>query len=199
MNFFLFGTDHWKTDDSGTLGFNIATMETENELHPIFKHDPEEWMQFVYKKISIITNDGKEHEGWVYTVDPVSQTFVLAQFSDDATQLFILMSDAISKTTILADSNPSIKEKLDAMFRPEMEQKFSEEELKARKQKLKMWLEKNRLPVQLTGSQEEVFTISDALTIQPPYGVNNCHSTNEIILGRIQGLIKNMPDDQDQW
>ncbi|KAK7112791.1 gem-associated protein 6-like [Littorina saxatilis] len=174
-------------------------METENELHPIFKHDPEEWMQFVYKKISIITNDGKEHEGWVYTVDPVSQTFVLAQFSDDATQLFILMSDAISKTTILADSNPSIKEKLDAMFRPEMEQKFSEEELKARKQKLKMWLEKNRLPVQLTGSQEEVFTISDALTIQPPYGVNNCHSTNEIILGRIQGLIKNMPDDQDQW
>ena len=162
-------------------------------------HDPEEWMQYVYKKISVVTGDDKEHEGWVYTVDPVSQNFVLVQFASDRTQMSIVMQDAIIKTTVLAESNPSIKEKLDALFRPSAEVKLSAEELKARKLKLKLWLEKNRLPVQVTGSQEEVLTITDALTIQPPYGVNDCHSTNEIILGRIQGLIKNMPEDHDQW
>ena len=174
-------------------------MEKESELHPIFVHDPEEWMQYVYKKISVVTGDDKEHEGWVYTVDPVSQNFVLVQFASDRTQMSIVMQDAIIKTTVLAESNPSIKEKLDALFRPSAEVKLSAEELKARKLKLKLWLEKNRLPVQVTGSQEEVLTITDALTIQPPYGVNDCHSTNEIILGHIQGLIKNMPEDHDQW
>ncbi|KAL8591015.1 hypothetical protein ACOMHN_021780 [Nucella lapillus] len=173
--------------------------EKETPLHPIFLHDPEEWLQYVYKKVSVVANDGSEHEGWVYTIDPVSQSIVLVQFVEEQTQLSIIMKDTVNKMTILADSNPGIKTKLDAMFRPKTEMKLSEEDLKAKKMKLKSWLEKNRLPVEITGSHEEVLTISGALTIQPPYDVNDCHSTNEIILGRIQGLIKSMPEDHEQW
>nr|KAG5704116.1 hypothetical protein BaRGS_009646 [Batillaria attramentaria] len=158
-------------------------------------------MQYVYKQVSVVTEDEEEHVGWVYTIDPVSQTFVLVQFLDDNRQVLILPGTSVTKVTVLAESADSdgIKEKLDALFRPQTEALFSEEELRGRKQKLKMWLEKNRLPVQVTGSKGEVLTISDALMIQPPYDVNDCHSTNEIILGRIQGLIKNMPEDHDQW
>ncbi|XP_076458197.1 gem-associated protein 6-like [Babylonia areolata] len=173
--------------------------EKEAAPHPIFVHDPEEWMQYVYKKVSVVTSDGSEHEGWVYTIDPVSQSIVLVQFVEERTQLSIILRDAVNKTTILAESNPSIKEKLDALFHATDELKLSDEDVKAKKLRLKSWLEKNRLPVEMTGSHEEVLTISGALTIQPPYSVNDCHSTNEIILGRIQGLIKNMPEDHEQW
>ena len=93
-------------------------MEKDSEPHPIFVHDPEEWMQYVYKKVSVVTNDDREHEGWVYTVDPVSQNFVLVHFADDHTQMSVIMHDAITKTTVMAEGNPSIKEKLDALFRP---------------------------------------------------------------------------------
>jgi gem associated protein 6 len=55
---------------------------------------------------------------------------------------------------------------------------------------------KNRLPVEING---ELLNVAEALVIQPPYGSENCVSTNEIILGKIQGLIKNMPADQDEW
>ena len=176
-----------------------ASMEKDSDVHPIFLHDPDEWMQYVYEKVSVLTESGEEYEGWVYTIDPVSQNYVLVQFVDEQAQVTIIMSDTISKTTVLADSDPRVKDKLDLLFRPRVETNLSVEELKAKKRKLKLWLEKNRLPVQMSGSEEEVLTIADALTIQPPYDVDNCHSTNEIILGRIQGLIKNMPEDQDQW
>lgn len=174
-------------------------MDQESELHPIFSHDPEEWMHYIYKHVSVVTEDEEEHVGWVYTIDPVSQSFVLVHFSEDRTQLSILFRPSITKVSILAESLPGIKQRLDALFQPKIFAQVSEEELKLRKQKLKMWLEKNRLPVQVTGVNEEVLTISDALLIQPPYGVDDCHSTNEIVLGRIQGLIKNMPEDHDQW
>lgn len=170
-------------------------MAGAGELHPIFVSEPEEWMQYVYKKVSLMTDDQEQHEGWVYTVDPVSQNFVLVQFTDDRTTLSIVMHESIVKKTLLGETSPAIEQKLDALFRPKSEINYTEEELNSRKEKLKLWLERNRLPVQVTGNRGEVLTISNAVVIQPPYGVHNCHSTNEIILGRIQGLMKSMPDD----
>ena len=85
------------------------------------------------------------------------------------------------------------------MFRPEETASLTEEELEKRKKRLNLWLIKNRLPVQLIGNNKEILSISDALFIEPPYGADNCRSTNEIILGRIQGLIKNMPLDHEDW
>ena len=76
---------------------------------------------------------------------------------------------------------------------------LSEEDLQKKQFQLKCWLLKNRLPIEVGGAKGELLTLADALVIHPPYGADNCYSTNEIILGKIQGLIKNMPADQEDW
>lgn len=67
-------------------------------------------------------------------------------------------------------------------------------EVAQRKEKLKNWLCKNRIPVEEDG---ELLRLRDALQIHPPYGKDQCLSGNEIILGRVQDLIDTMPDSID--
>ena len=169
------------------------------DQHPIFKRDPEEWMQYVYKQVSVLKADGSEAIGWVYTVDPVSESFVLVTFLDDKTQMEMIMGPSVQRVSVLDENQETYKRKLDGLFRAPEVASLTEEELEQRKNRLKMWLSKNRLPVQVSGNNGEILSISDALFIEPPYGADNCRSTNEIILGRIQGLIKNMPADQEDW
>ncbi|KAK3091756.1 hypothetical protein FSP39_022404 [Pinctada imbricata] len=169
------------------------------DQHPIFKCDPEEWMQYVYKQVRVSKDDGTEATGWVYTIDPVTQSFVLVSFLDDKSQMEMVMGPSVQRVTVLDENCETYKKKLDSLFRNEEVASLSEEELEARKNKLKLWLCKNRLPVQVSGNNGEMLSVSDALFIEPPYGPDNCRSTNEIILGRIQGLIKNMPVDQEEW
>ncbi len=74
---------------------------------------------------------------------------------------------------------------------------LSAKEFANKRAKLKSWLLKNRLPVKDSPDNDKLLCISDALFIEPPYDVDSCRSTNEIILGRVQGLIRNMPQDDD--
>ncbi|XP_071130428.1 gem-associated protein 6-like [Mytilus edulis] len=174
--------------------------ETEIDPHNIFIKDPDEWMQYVYKQVNVLVEDGSEYTGWVYTIDPVSECIVLMTFNDDNTKMDIINGSSVSSISIIdEDTELHVKAKLDAMFRPKETSLLTEEELESLKKRLKLWLIKNRLPVQLTGNNDEILSISDALFIEPPYGADNCRSTNEIILGRIQGLIKNMPADHEDW
>ncbi|ESO85798.1 hypothetical protein LOTGIDRAFT_221243 [Lottia gigantea] len=168
----------------------------ESDQHPIFKTDPEEWMQLLYKQVSIITDNDVEHTGWVYTVDPVSQSYVLVQFTDEKIGLEIIPGHAVSKLTVLNNDSELHRDKLNSLFRPQRTHDIPSEEIKKRQLILKSWFEKNRLPVVVAGDE---LSISDALTIHPPYTPEDCVSSNEIILGRIQGLIKNMPKDHDEW
>ncbi|XP_062589767.1 gem-associated protein 6-like [Saccostrea cucullata] len=173
--------------------------EVNGTVHPIFKRDPEELMQYLNKQVSVLKEDGKEVTGWVYTIDPVSESFVLLSFMDDKTQLDIIMGPSVRQVSILDENSETYKKRIEALFRPPEVQSLSEEELEKKKNTLKSWLLKNRLPVQVNGNNGERLSISDALFIEPPYEAENCRSTNEIILGRIQGLIKNMPSDQEEW
>lgn len=173
--------------------------EINGSVHPIFTRDPEDFMQYLNKQVSVLKEDGKEVTGWVYTIDPVSESFVLLSFTDDKTQLDIVMGPSVRQVSVLDENSETYKKRIEAMFRPPEVETLSEDELEKRKNVLKSWLLKNRLPVQVAGNNGELLSISDALFIEPPYGVENCRSTNEIILGRIQGLIKNMPSDQEEW
>ncbi|XP_045212428.2 gem-associated protein 6-like [Mercenaria mercenaria] len=172
-------------------------MEEDNDMHPIFTTDPEEWMQYVYKKVSILLDNGEECCGYVYTVDPVSETFVIVNFTeDDKTKIQLVLKHAVTSVTVLSEDVELFKQKLDNLFRPKGQESLTDEDLKRRQNLVKSWLLKNRLPVEMNG---ELLSVAEALVIQPPYEPENCVSTNEIILGKIQGLIKNMPADQDQW
>ncbi|OWF51809.1 gem-associated protein 6-like isoform X1 [Mizuhopecten yessoensis] len=167
--------------------------------HPIFHKDPEQWLQYMNKEVLVVTEDGSEWSGWVYTVDPVSESMVLFQFEEERTRMEIVMGHAIRNVTILNSETQTHKDKFDKLFRTREQESFSEEEIERRRNVLKLWLVKNLLPVSTTGNNGEILSISDALYIEPPYGPENCRSTNEIILGRIQGLIKNMPADHENW
>lgn len=153
----------------------------------------------MFFQVAVMTEDGTEHVGIVYTVDPVSQTYVLANFEEERTKLDLVMGHAITSVCVLSDNMESRKQLLDGLFRPAVENHLSEDDIKKRQSVVKAWLLKNRLPVDVGGVHGELLSVADALVIQPPYGPENCVSTNEIILGKIQGLIKNMPPDQDQW
>lgn len=178
-------------------------MEINSEQqHPIFTTDPAEWIQYLYKEVCVTTELGSSHTGWVYTVDPVSQSVVLVRFGpDEETKptLEVVLGHAIQSIVVLDDNVNKNKHRLEYLFRPKKADVLSPEEMKQKQEKLKLWLLKNRLPVKVTGNNSELLSVTDALVIEPPYEYDNCQSTNEIILGRIQGLIKNMPKDVEDW
>lgn len=169
------------------------------DKHPIFSKDPEQWTQYLNKEVLVVSEDGTEWTGWVYTIDPVSETIVLLTFQDDRLQMSMVMGHSVRSITVTNEDTKTHEKDIESLFRPKEVQNLSDDELEARKNKLKSWLLKNRLPVSVTGNNGDVLSVSDALFIEPPYGSDHCRSTNEIILGRIQGLIKNMPADHEDW
>lgn len=187
------------------LLLTISSVIMKEEVHPIFEQDPAQWMQYVSKKVCILTENGHEHIGWVFTIDPVSSSFVLAQFSvDNKTEIEIVMGHAVKKVTILdvenAEENSPLKEemiheKLNSLFVHELSSQCSDSDLLIRKEQLRTWLLKNRLPVK--EKDDHSLCIADAVTVAPPYTSDACASVNEIILAKIQGLIKNMPKESD--
>lgn len=66
-------------------------------------------------------------------------------------------------------------------------------ELETKRDRLVDWIKKNHLPVRLENFQGDLVRINilDTVFIKPPYTLNTCESTNEIILDRVRLLIKN--------
>ncbi len=79
----------------------MSILSTDKDVviqHPIFSRPPGELLQYVYKEVCITTNDGKTHTGWVYTVDPVSQSFTLAKFCETSlARLEIVMGHSVDQ------------------------------------------------------------------------------------------------------
>ena len=168
--------------------------------HQIFATDPAEWMQYVYKEVCVTTKNGSSYTGRVYTIDPVTRTFILVSFDGQTVTRFrAVLGQNVQNAVILDEDTEKYKETLDGLFRTKDDVALSPEESAQRKEKLRLWLLKNRIPVTVSKENSEILMISDALSIEPPYGVDNCQSTNEIILGRIQGLLSSMPKDVHQW
>lgn len=175
-----------------------------DEVHPIFKTDPALWYNDIHKKVRITTHEGKSFEGWVYTIDPVTQNYILLTIEESdgdcrVTSATVVMSHAVlQKNVLVEDCNGKTRQCIDSFGRPELpagEAALSAEALLARKKVLKLWLGRNRLPVVELPSTDGHLVVAGVLTILPPYTPNDCQSNNPIILGRIQGLLKSMPTD----
>jgi hypothetical protein len=39
--------------------------EIKDEQHSICVKDPDEWMQYVYKQVNVLVEDGSEYTGWI--------------------------------------------------------------------------------------------------------------------------------------
>lgn len=172
----------------------------EVKQHPIFSVNPSDLISYVYKYVNISTNNGQSYSGYVYTIDPVSQNCVLISLSEDNEfsdeQMKIISGHNISSILVLDEGTQFYKDKLDSLFRnSEVSTNILEDDLHKKLLKIKSWLIKNRIPVALSEFDSRILTISEALYIEPPYGLENCISTNEVVLARIQSLLKNMPND----
>jgi len=167
--------------------------------HPIFTKDPNDWMDLVHCFVSIDIKGGKNLKGHVYTIDPVSESVVLVNFQEESSStnisVDVVMKDSVLDIEKIHNADEKVKKICSSLFRENVHAEFSESEVIAKRDKLKSWLEKNRFPVSVSKSDDNVLQISDALMIQPPYTDQSCLSTNEIILYRVQQLIKNMPND----
>jgi len=165
--------------------------------HYIFENNPLELKEYVYKEVCVEGVDEKKVEGWVHTVDPVSGSICLATFENDkCTELNVIMGSSVKSITVINEDTETHRAHLDQLTASN-EPEISEKELQIRKDRVKLWLSKNRIPFQ--EDSEGKLNIMDALTLEPPYQPNSCSSANAIVLGKIQGLIKAMPADLEEW
>ena len=105
-----------------------------------------------------------------------------------------MFGHTVVKLTIL-DNEFSVqtKKELDALVAPNvMKKQHNANDIAARRDKLKMWIAKNRVPVSVDGDK---LVVADVLEITPPYDTDSCFTGNPIILQRIQKLIERMPTD----
>jgi len=135
----------------------------------------------------------------------VSSTFVLFHYKSDvdgnesldrANQAEFVFGHAIGSIQVLDEEDNCIhRAEMDALFKPMHEtESIGVEEMVARCEHLRQWLSMNRVPVERADGRPDVLAIGgDVLTIEPPYNADCCVSTNEIILARVQSLIKSMP------
>ncbi|XP_071501495.1 gem-associated protein 6-like [Diadema antillarum] len=163
------------------------------------KMDAISWQKLVYKKVRVQAAHKYSYTGWIYTIDPVSKSILLADFdtksSDGQIPLTVVLGQEISHVHILEEDIDKHKISLDQLFHCQShEPSLSKEEISAKKQKLKEWLELHRVPVTESGKDGELLNVSQVLTIEPPYSAENCVCTNEIILARVQALVRNMLD-----
>ncbi|XP_063247750.1 gem-associated protein 6 [Prinia subflava] len=155
------------------------------------RKSPLDWETYVNKLVKVVAVEKHEYEGWVLTVDPVSATIVLATFPENEKgSLSFVMGHAVQKVEILREGDSDMEQRLARILAPEESPAYSPEELEERKKALKTWLETNHIPVGEQGEQGRTLSVAGVLTIEPPYGPEQCSSANEIILARVQGLLQ---------
>ena len=105
--------------------------------------------------------------------------------------VLIIMNDEIEEVMRL-DRDESLGIDLDNIFRTQ--HSVEAIDLNKHRDKLVSWLQKNRLPVKIEkrDSTDHIINILDTVFICPPYGIDNCESTNEIVLDKVRKLIRDI-------
>ncbi|KAM7078750.1 gem-associated protein 6 isoform 1-T3 [Molossus nigricans] len=162
-------------------------MATANEW---MKKGPLEWQDYTYKEVRVTASE-KEYKGWVLTTDPVSANIVLVNFLEDGSMSVTgIMGHAVQTVETVNEGDHGVREKLMRLFTSGDCPAHNLEDLEKRKNSLKKWLEKNHIPVTEQGNAPKTLCVAGVLTIDPPYAPENCSSSNEIILSRVQDLIQ---------
>ncbi|XP_072516684.1 gem-associated protein 6 [Salminus brasiliensis] len=157
---------------------------------------PQEWSKYVNHEVKVTAHDKQQHEGWVLTVDPVSASVVLVAFQEKGGACVrVVLGHAVREVQVLREGDEETEKKLRSLLTPAGNQVFSAEELKERKESLRVWLEKNLVPVTDEG---DVLRVANVLAISAPYGAEQCTSSNEIILARVQSLVESNPGRKSQ-
>ncbi|KAK3870246.1 hypothetical protein Pcinc_024510 [Petrolisthes cinctipes] len=161
--------------------------------HPVFANDPVYYYSLLNCYVVVQTTDGKEHTGWVHTVDPVSASVILVQFEDSGTgkEVTFVSGHNVSSVKILEkDRPPGIDTTINSLFRKE-QVKYSNKELTAKREALCVWLSENRVPY--TVKDDLSIEVLQAALIRQPYGAEDVQCMNEVVLDNVMKLVQRMP------
>lgn len=119
---------------------------------------------------------------------PVSM--VLVTFKEEGASVRVVMGHAVEEVEVLQEADEETAERLRTAFLPQNSPSLDPDELKTRKGTVLRWLQQNRVPVEEDGDE---LRVAGVLTITAPFGPEDCCSSNQIILDRIQKLIQIQP------
>ncbi|KAF5892483.1 gem-associated protein 6 [Clarias magur] len=157
---------------------------------------PQDWNKFVNQEVKVTAQDKQQYEGLVFTVDPVSASIVLVTFEEiRGASVRVVLGHAVKDVQLVRPGDEDTERKMRSLFIPPGSQEFSTEELEERRKDLRAWLEQNLIPV---ADEGEVLRVANVLTITAPYGPEQCSSSNEIILARVQSLVESKPGRENQ-
>ncbi|XP_034045187.1 gem-associated protein 6 [Thalassophryne amazonica] len=158
---------------------------------------PLQWIRYVNKHVKVKAGRDEEHRGHVLTVDPVSASVVLVNFGEEGTvSVRVVMGHAVEEVEVLQQADMETTARLSAVLLLPDSSRFSVGELQRRKECVRRWLEKNRVPVE-NDYGSEALKVGGTLTVMPPYGPDDCQGSNEIILSRVQKLLLMNPATLD--
>ncbi|XP_064119286.1 gem-associated protein 6-like isoform X2 [Macrobrachium nipponense] len=162
------------------------------DKHKIFTNDPVRQRALIHTRVEVTTTNKQTHIGWVYTVDPVSESAILVELGDENTaEVKFLSGYNISDITVIEDKPPpGLADTIDNLFRKKQVH-YSSREIVERRESLCVWLAGNRVP----------YTIRDDLSIEvlqtaviaPPYEPGSIQCTNEVVLDKVMKLVQQMP------
>ncbi|XP_030005857.1 gem-associated protein 6 [Sphaeramia orbicularis] len=155
---------------------------------------PLDWMRYINKYVEVKagTSEEREHCGWLLTVDPVSASLVLVNFGEvGRASVRVVMGHVVEKVEVLQEGDQEMVDRLQAILIQTQSSDLDPEQLQLRKDTVQLWLQKNLIPVEEEGAELKV---AGVLTISAPYRPEDCRSCNQIILDRIQRLIRIKPE-----
>ena len=123
---------------------------------------------------------------------------VLVQLGEAAggCSVSVVMGHAVEQVEVVGEADEETALRLSSLFRSEEpETRGGVEEVKRRREELRGWLQQNRVPVEEVG---EDLLVAGVLTVRPPYAEQDCFSSNQMVLARIQGLLARMPTPAGQ-
>ncbi|XP_037084588.1 uncharacterized protein LOC119105084 isoform X2 [Pollicipes pollicipes] len=167
--------------------------DQEEEDHPVFRNDPLELKQTLYTCVALSCSDGSTHNGRVIAVDPVSESRILVSDVHSAAPVVEVVfgySVSSSRTTDTECGDPT-RQAVDSLLRRQRtEPALSPAELLARRDHVVSWLRRHRLPVEVG---EGHVTVAGVATVRAPYTAEQCVCANELVLQRLDALLKSMP------
>ena len=164
----------------------------------IVASDPCNLLNYLYKKVKITSNSGKNFVGVVYSINPVTLTFVVLSSQDQTKQhkfdnITFLIGDNIASLEVIdhnVGQHESISSAMDSFMQslsshPNKVEKLEEKDIMMRKNKMLAWFKKNHIPVDGEGS---TVVVAGMVEIVPPYEQNNCMCSNPIVLEKFQKM-----------
>eukprot|EP00300_Choanocystis_sp_HF-7_P000513 c10413_g1_i2.p1 GENE.c10413_g1_i2~~c10413_g1_i2.p1 ORF type:complete len:148 (+),score=26.02 c10413_g1_i2:41-484(+) len=135
-----------------------------------------------------VTVGDDSHAGYVFTVDPVTNSVVLVMIELDPlslTEARVINGDRVTSIEELP-TDPRVQEFLSGTIT------FTTQAKGITQQEVSDRLSRYHIPY--TVSEAGQFTVMDCVTIDPPYLPQSCTGTNRTVLRRVCELLDSRPD-----